>query len=35
VPEVAARELAVGKRVEAVFIDARKGTITDFHYRLK
>ncbi len=35
VPEVAARELAVGKRVEAVFSDEREGMITDFHYRLK
>ncbi len=35
VPEVAARQLAVGKRVEAVFAGEREGAITDFHYRMK
>ncbi len=33
-PEVAARQLAVGNRVEAVFADAREGAVTDFYYRL-
>ncbi len=33
-PEVAAQQLAVGNRVEAVFSSERAGMITDFHYRL-
>ena len=33
-PEAAARQLAVGSRVEAVFAVEREAKITDFHYRL-